>query len=63
VSLVEGIEPEVALYAPARKAAAVSASVVTLAESHGIDVAELSGTGVGGRVIMADVKAAIKSLQ
>lgn len=63
VSLVEGIAPEVALYAPARKAAAVSASVVTLAESHGIDVAELSGTGVGGRVIMADVKAAIKARQ
>lgn len=62
VSLVEGIAPEVALYAPARKAAAVSPSVVALAESHGIEIDSLTGTGVGGRVIMSDVKAAIKAL-
>jgi pyruvate/2-oxoglutarate dehydrogenase complex dihydrolipoamide acyltransferase (E2) component len=60
VSLVEGISPAVALYAPARKVAAVSASVVALAESHGIDLDSLTGSGVGGRVIMADVKKAIK---
>jgi pyruvate/2-oxoglutarate dehydrogenase complex dihydrolipoamide acyltransferase (E2) component len=59
-SLVEGIEPAVALYAPARKVQPVSPSVVALADQNGIDIGLLAGSGVGGRVIMADVKKALK---
>jgi pyruvate/2-oxoglutarate dehydrogenase complex dihydrolipoamide acyltransferase (E2) component len=60
VSLVEGIAPEVALYAPVRKVLPPSPSVVALAAEHGIDLETLEGSGVGGRVILADVKTAIK---
>jgi len=60
VSLVEGIEPEVALYAPIKLALPVSPSVVALAAENRIDLATLTGSGVGGRVIMRDVKEALK---
>jgi pyruvate/2-oxoglutarate dehydrogenase complex dihydrolipoamide acyltransferase (E2) component len=60
VSMVEGIAPEVALYEPAKKVLPPSPSVVALAAEHGIDLTELEGSGVGGRVILADVKRALK---
>lgn len=59
-SMVEGIAPAVALYEPAKKVQPPSASVVALAAEHGLDLASLTGSGVGGRVIMADVKNEIK---
>lgn len=60
LSLVEGIAPEVALYAPIKKVLPPSPSVVALAEENGIDLGLLEGSGVGGRVILADVKNEIK---
>jgi len=60
VSLVAGIAPEVARYAPVKKSLPPSPSVVALAEENGIDLSLLEGSGVGGRVVMADVKNELK---
>ena len=34
-------------------------SAIKLAEEHGIDIAEIQGSGVGGRVLKSDIEAVI----